>query len=200
MPAENLNAGEYLYGYGKKNKLNPVITIILYAGEEDWDGPLSLYDMINFSEIPTGLKGMVSDYRINLIDIRRFENTDVFRTDVKQVFDFIRCSKDKKKLLELVKNDDYYGEMEDDAYDVVVHYTKSKELLNVKNNSGKGGKRDMCKAITDLVNDGREEGREEGVLFTLIGLVEDNLISIEDAAKRANLTVKEFKDKVCVSK
>ena len=37
--------------------------------------------------------------------------TEVFRTDVKQVFDFIRCSEDKKKLVELVENDVYYTQM-----------------------------------------------------------------------------------------
>ena len=32
------------------------------------------------------------DDLINVIDIRKFENTEVFHTDVKQVFDFIKCS------------------------------------------------------------------------------------------------------------
>ena len=30
---------------------------------------------------------MESDYKINIISIRQFENTDVCKTDVKQVFD-----------------------------------------------------------------------------------------------------------------
>ena len=40
-----------------------------------------------------------------------------------------------------------------------------------------------------------EEGKEEGVLKTLIDLVKDGLISLAEAAKRANMTVAEFESK-----
>lgn len=41
----------------------------------------------------------------------------------------------------------------------------------------------------------REEGREEGVLDTLIGLVKDGILTVVDAAKRANMTVADFEAK-----
>lgn len=41
----------------------------------------------------------------------------------------------------------------------------------------------------------REEGREEGVLATLIGLVKDGILTVVDAAKRANMTVADFEAK-----
>lgn len=72
-------------------------------------------------------------YKINIIDIRKFENTEVFHTDVKHVFDFIRCSEDKKKLVELVEGDVYYTQMDEDAFGVVTKYTNSKELIKAKN-------------------------------------------------------------------
>lgn len=100
------------------------------------------------------------DDLINVIDIRKFENTEVFHTDVKQVFDFIRCSEDKKKLVELVENDVYYTQMDEEAFDVVTQYTNSKELIKAKEYVLEGGKRNVCKAIRDLMDDGREEGRE----------------------------------------
>ena len=43
--------------------------------------------------------------------------------------------------------------------------------------------------------EGREEGREEGVLATLIGLVKDGILTVVDAAKRANMTVDDFEAK-----
>lgn len=160
-------AGEFMYGFCKEDKLNPVITFILYAGDGEWDGPHSLWDMMDFTSIPEGLREMVSDYKINIIPIRQFENTDVFQTDVKQVFDFIRCSNDKRKLLELVENDVYYREMDDDAYDVVIKYTNSKELVKIKEQSIEGGKNNVCKAIRDLMDDSREEARKNIVLNML---------------------------------
>ena len=51
---------------------------------------------------------------------------------------------------------------------------------------------DMCKAIDDMMQDSREEGkaegRTEGILFALTGLVRDGVLSIKDAAFRANMT------------
>ena len=177
--ATGLTPGEYLYGFKKDSKLNPIITFVLYAGTEKWDGPNSLHDMIDFTELPESLKEMVPDYKVNIINIREFENTDVFQTDVKQVFDFIRCSTDKEKLLHLVKNDNYYKEMADDAFELVTKYTNDKEIVNKKEYISEGGKSDMCKAIQDLIADskaeGREEGREEGRRSWIINLLKENM-------------------------
>ena len=190
--AKGLDAGEYMYGFKKDDKLKPVITFVLYAGEGYWDGPHDLCDMIDFTDIPEELQMLVSNYRMNVISIHQFENTEVFKTEVRHVFDFIRCSKDKKKLLELVENDVYYSQMDDDVYELVTKYTNSKELVKNKAYKVAGGKNDVCKAIRDLMDDSREEGREEGVMFTLVALVKDGLLSIEEAAKRVNKSVEEF--------
>ena len=171
---KGLESGEYMYGFEKNSKLNPIVTFVLYAGEQDWDGPYSLHDMIDFTDIPDKLREMVSDYKINLINIGQLENTDVFKTDVKQVFDFIRCSNDKNKLLELVENNAYYKEMEDDALDVVAQYTRSKELIRAKEYKTEGGKNDVCKAIRDLMDDSREAGTVEKMHTTVINMLRGN--------------------------
>ncbi|MBD5476175.1 MAG: transposase [Lachnospiraceae bacterium] len=159
---EGLESGEYLYGFRKESRLYPVVTFILYSGKEAWDGPKSLHEIIDFTDLPDELKKMVSDYRIHVIDVRRFNDTGAFRTDVRHVFDFIRCSEDKHALYKLVEQDDYYKNMEEDAFDIVSHYANAVELLEVKDYYGKEGKVDMCKAIRDLMEDSRAEGIEEG--------------------------------------
>ncbi|MBQ6845158.1 MAG: Rpn family recombination-promoting nuclease/putative transposase [Agathobacter sp.] len=160
---KHLETGEYLYGFKKDSKLHPLVTFILYAGKEPWITPNSLHDMLDFKDVPQELRDMVSDYKINIIDIRKFENTEVFQTDLKQVFDFIRFSTDKKRLLDLVENDGYYKAMDDDAFAVVTKYTNSKELVRTKNYTVEGGKNDVCKAIQDLMADSEEKGRKEGI-------------------------------------
>ena len=40
---------------------------------------------------------------------------------------------------------------------------------------------------------GREEGIKEGTINVLISLVKDGILSISDAAKRADMSVAEFK-------
>ena len=159
---KNLSAGEYLYGFKKDSRLKPVITFILYSGTEDWDGSHSLREMIDFTDIPEYLKEMTPDYKINVIEIRKLENTECFKTDVRQVFDFIRCSEDDVALSALVNNDSYYQSMEEDAFDLAVSYTNATELIKMKDYYRKDGKVNMCTAITKLIADGREEGIREG--------------------------------------
>ena len=122
---KGLSVGEYLYGFRKSDRLLPTVTFILYSGSKPWDGPKSLHEMLDFTDIPETLREMVADYKINLVEIRKLEDTSVFKTDVRQVFDFIRCSNDKNALKKLVETDDYYKNMEEDAFDVAVQYTNA---------------------------------------------------------------------------
>ena len=161
-----LSAGEYLYGFKKDDKLLPAVTFILYSGSKAWEGPKTLHEILDFTDIPEGLKEMVADYQINLVEIRELEDTSVFKTDVKQVFDFIRCSSDENALKELVEEDDYYKNMEEDAFDVAVQYTNATELIEAKEYYEKDGEVDMCKALTDLIENGRQEGRQEEMANT----------------------------------
>ena len=192
----NLEAGEYMYGFKKDSKLHPIATFILYAGKEPWDKPNSLHDMLDFSDVPEELRDIVSDYKINVIDIRKFENTDVFQTDIKQVFNFIRYSDDMNKLLELVENDVYYSEMDEDAFEVVTKYTNSKELVQVKDYSVEGGKNDVCKAIQDLMADSKEKGREEGRESTLIETAKNllDILSDEVIAEKIGLPLEKVQE------
>ena len=171
-----LEAGEYMYGFKKDSKLHPLATFVLYAGKEPWETPNRLHDILDFTDVPEELRDIVSDYKINVIDIRKFENTDVFQTDLKQVFDFIRCSTDKEKLLALVNNDAYYQAMDEDAFDVITQYTNSKELVQKKDYTTEGGKNDVCKAIQDLMADSRESALIEATK-NLLDILSDEVIA-----------------------
>ena len=144
--------------------------------------------MIDFNGIPEELRCKIADFPINLIDIRRMEDTEVFQTDVRHVFDFIRCAENKQKLYELICNEPYFQAMDEDAYDIVSMYTNSKELVELKKYKGKDGKKDVCQAIKDLIEDGRQEGIKEGIVEgieqtkienaqNLLGLLSDEIIA-----------------------
>lgn len=158
-----LKSGEYLYGFEKDSLLNPVITFLLYYGTEEWDGPTDLHGMIDFEDIPKNLRGMTHNYHINLIEIRKLADTSIFQTDIRQVFDVIRYSKDAKRLQELVQTDPYYQEMEEDAFDVIATYTNAEELIQVKELHRNEGGINMCEAITALIEEGKMEGIELGI-------------------------------------
>ena len=51
---------------------------------------------------------------------------------------------------------------------------------------------DEQRARKFMEEEARREGREEGKLETLIGLVNKNMISVADAAKEARMSLKDF--------
>lgn len=177
---KKLTAAEFLSGFTKEEKLHPCVTFVLYYGEE-WDGGRELHDLLDFTGIPEQMKVLVNNYKIHLIEIKKLQDTGVFKTDLKQVFDFIRYSKDKKKLKELVENDEAYQSLDEDAYDMVALYTNSTELLEVKKRGKKGDGVDMCQAIKEMLEDERTEGRAEGRLHDVMKMMKNLRLTAEQA-------------------
>lgn len=159
---KGVSSDEFLSGFGKEDRLHPCVTIVLFYGEE-WDGGTDLYGLLDFTDIPEEIQRLVGNYPMNLLQIRKLEQTDGYRTDLQQVFDFIRYSTDKKRLRELVISNPVYRSLAEDAYDVAVEFTGAKELIEVKKAFEKGGEVDMCKALTEMLQDERMEGRKEGI-------------------------------------
>ena len=170
-----IRAAEFLSGFAKDSRLYPCMTIVLYWGREEWDGEQDLYGILDFSSIPQSLRKLINNYRINLVEVRKFKDTSVFHTDLKQVFDFIRCSDDKTKLQELVENDPAYTEMEEDAFELVAAFTDSEELMSIKKFRGKGEKYDMCKGLKDWIEEEKAAGIEQGIERGICAMILDNL-------------------------
>lgn len=151
-----ISGAEFLSGFTKDSRLHPCMTLVLYYGKE-WNGARNLYSILDFTDIPKELQKAVNDYHICLCEVRKFEDTGVFQTDLKQVFDCIRYSEDKEKLYELITTDPAYQELQEDTYDMIAEYTNTAELMEIKNFRKEGEKINMCRAITELIQDGRVE-------------------------------------------
>lgn len=67
------SSDEFLSNMKKTDRLHPVISLCVYYGEDPWDGPLCLADML---EIPEKVRPMVSDYKMNLLQLRARETCD----------------------------------------------------------------------------------------------------------------------------
>lgn len=163
---KGLDKGEFLGSFRKEDRLNAVFTIVLYYGEKTWDGAKDLYSLINFDEVPEMLKDLFNNYRLHVLEVRRFKDIDQFNTDLREVFGFIGFSGDKTAVRNYVaENQDSFEQLSEDAYDVIAVMAHSKELEDVKERyREKGGKINMCEAIRGMIEDGRLEGRREGEL------------------------------------
>lgn len=81
------SSDEFLSGFQKSDKLHPVITLCVYYGDSKWDGPLCLTDMM---AIPDDLKELISDYKINLLQVTQTDTYSFHHPEVHAFFELCR--------------------------------------------------------------------------------------------------------------
>ena len=69
-----LTSEEFLSGWRKDEKLIPIITAVVYFGDTPWDGPKSLFEMLNVPD--ERLYRFLNDYKLNLISPVDMEEED----------------------------------------------------------------------------------------------------------------------------
>ena len=77
-----LTSEEFLSGLRKGDKLMPIITAVVYLGEKPWDGPRSLFDMLDVQD--ERLYRFLNDYKLNLISHADMADEELqkFHTDL----------------------------------------------------------------------------------------------------------------------
>ena len=150
------NNGEYLSGYLKKDHIIPVITLVIHFGAEEWDGPLSLHEMMSTRDME--LLSFVENYRIHLIDPAKLteEQLNKFSTSMREVIGYIKYSKNKDKLLEFLRTDTHRS-IEMNAVRVIKTITNTPIEVSEEEEEI-----EMCKAIEDLIAESEARGRAEG--------------------------------------
>ncbi len=163
---------EFLSQMRKEEKYTPVITLILYLGtEQEWDGPKSLYEML---EIPEELKPFVTNYKLNLFDYHRYTDFSFFKTENRIIFELLSCAKDKIKMENIIRKNQYI--LDKETTKAILGMLGIKVNLNkIMVKTEEGVKFSMCKAIDDLKESERREGRREEKKDGLSALV--NILS-----------------------
>ena len=150
------NNGEYLSGFLKEDHIRPVITLVIHFGAEEWDGPLSLHEMMSTRDME--LLSFVENYRIHLIDPAKLteEQLNKFSTSMREVIGYIKYSKNKDKLLEFLRTDTHRS-IEMNAVRVIKTITNTPIEVSEEEEEI-----EMCKAIEDLIAESEARGRAEG--------------------------------------
>lgn len=145
------SSGEFLTGFSRSDELIPVVTLVIYFGTEAWDGPRSLYEMFGVEN--KKILPFVPDYRINLIDP---EEINRFHTDLREVLLYIKYSKEKEKLVDLIQTDDGFQNMKTETVVMLNTLTSSELKINEEREETS-----MCLAIDELREEAIELGRRE---------------------------------------
>ena len=178
---------ETLSGILRSDRLHPVYTLCLYSGTEPWDGPRKLSDMMAFDPQNKNLQSLFEEYHLHLFCINEQHIFDAFRSDLKPLFQAINCRNNKKKMIELMK-DETYSHLNEDTWDAIAVMTDNAAMLQKKDlykTENQKEEFNMCQALQELMQDERNEGRIEGKIE---GKIEDQKIVIRNMINRGYKT------------
>ena len=156
-PIEGQIHAEFLSGMTEQDKLLPIITIVILFQDQTWNGPKSIHEMLNTTD-PAVLK-YVQDYKIHVIAPADMTEDELrkFQSSMREVLNFIKYSKDKRKLAQIMQADaERFKHMEREAVQLLnlvtgaeMEMDEDEEVVN------------MCKAIQDMRKEERELGQQE---------------------------------------
>jgi len=171
----------------------PVITLVLYLGyEKEWNYPKTLFEVLDIDE---DIKPYVNDFKINLFEIAYLdkEKINLFKSDFRILADYLYQMRVNKDYIADETTIEHVEELltlmsamtGDNRFEETINELKGKENIN------------MCEVLDRVEARGIEKGIEQGIkrgtINTLISLVKDGILSIDEASERAGVSVEDFK-------
>ena len=147
--------------FTKEDKLIPVITITVYLGTKEWDGPRKLSDM--FGDVDEELLPFIPDYRINLLAPREITDFTGFRTSIRQLFEVLQNAYDKEKMQEVLQNDEKFSRVDRETVEAINLFAGTDIDIDEKEEVI-----DMCKAWEEQKNEGRELGERQKIISLVV--------------------------------
>jgi len=150
---------EFLSGMTKNDRIKPVITLVIYYGEKEWDGPVSLSDMM---DIPPHFKQFYNDHCIQLFQVRTAGHYQFVNQDNHDFFTIIEefysnGSIDLNTFKEKYPDMAIYWE----TLAAIGAVTGSMKLIDYAYEN-KGGEIHMCTALDNLMKEGEARGETIG--------------------------------------
>ena len=180
-------SAEFLSGFHKEDKLIPVVTLVLYFGANQWVAPTSLHEMMKLDEMDEELKSMIDDYKIKLIAPAQIKPKDFekFHTNLRQVMEFIKYSKDKENMTQLMRSDAYRS-IDETAVNVIEHCTHLKLKQHTKNTKGEIN---MCDAWDEMKEECIQEGLQKKATEIAKNMLLMKKFNDADIAEASGLTL-----------
>ena len=179
------SSDEFLSGFTLDDKLTPVVTITLYLGTAQWDGPRSLVEMM--PQMDERILLFINDYRINLLNPLEITDFSKFETGLRPLFELLKNASDEEKLNDLITNDETFTRVDVETIAAInlfvgtdIKYDEKEEVIN------------MCKAWDDHKKRGIQEGMQQGRLFEIYLSVQEGDYSAKRGAEKAEMSLDEF--------
>ncbi|MDE5782132.1 MAG: Rpn family recombination-promoting nuclease/putative transposase [Lachnospiraceae bacterium] len=198
-------SGEFLSKVKKADKILPVVILVAYWGEDEWDGAKSIHDMMDFEPQTEMLRQFVPEYKINFVNLKEYKDSENFKTELRMFSGLYFCKNSKfckkrrRKMSKYIESHKECVNIDSDTFWAIANISDIGCLKGLEKYKEKE-EIDMCKAFEENWLDGLEKGIEKGIekgtFKTLCSLVKDGLIKSEEAAKRMNITEADFNEKM----
>ena len=164
----------------------PVITLVLYFGDNRWGKSHSLYDVIN---VPEKFKPYVNDYKINVFEMAHLpeEAIDYFHSDFKIVVDYFvhRRTNPNYRPVDPVKFKHVDEVLKMMA--ALTHDNRFEEVL-----AEEGGKpENMCEVLDRVEEKGRKEGIDENRIESIKNIMDSLKFTAQQAMDALKIPVSE---------
>jgi len=138
--------------------LIPVITLVIYFGANEWDGPRNLHQMFAIQD--KKLLSYIPNYEINLLAPQEMKDEEIaqFQTDFREVMLFCKYMKDKEKLSELLNKNPAYRNMDQKAIRIIEAVANTKIQVNEKEEKG-----NVCEGLQGIIDDAIQEEKKKAV-------------------------------------
>ena len=150
-------ADEFLSGIKKDDRFHPIINIILYYGEKEWDGPVSLKDMM--VDMPERFVDLFADYQINLVQMLDSGRLLFHNEDVRILFDVV--SNIYKKNIDYIYSKYDGTEVDGELFWMIGKITSNENMLEISREK-KGESVVMCEAWREYYDEARRDGFKSG--------------------------------------
>ena len=152
---------EFLSGIKKGETFTPVLTIVVYLGKEMWDAPETLHEMLNLEGVPEELLAYVPDYRTAILQPGSVTSEQLARmkSPLRHILGVIRASsswQDMNNYVEQNKTD--LSHLDPLTAGIISEACN----MNIPKQELEKEDVDMCEALVQLKEIGRQEGLSEG--------------------------------------
>ena len=193
------SSDEFLSGFTLDDKLTPVITITLYLGTTQWDGPRSLAEMM--PQMDERILPFINDYRINLLNPLEITDFSKFETGLRPLFELLKNASDEEKLNELITKDDTFTRVDVETVAAInlfvgtdIKYDEKEEVVNMCKAWDDHKKLGIQEGMKQGIQQGMKQGMQQGRCLEVYSLVQDGILDPEVGASRVSMSLDDFAD------
>ena len=197
------SSDEFLSGFTLDDKLTPVITITLYLGTTQWDGPRSLAEMM--PQMDERILPFINDYRINLLNPLEITDFSKFETGLRPLFELLKNASDEEKLNDLITKDETFTRVDVETVAAInlfagtdIKYDEKEEVVNMckawDDHKKRGIQEGIQQGMQQGIQQGIQQGMQQGRCLEVYSLVQDGILEPEVGAKRVSMSLDDFAD------